>query len=102
MAQRESALSRKIMTAIRAEGHFCFKVHGSEYMMAGLPDIIVCADGKFIGLETKHPETRGNVSPRQVIVHQQIENAGGTAQVVCSPAEAIAVIKQCISTIDGR
>lgn len=96
MAQRESALSRKIMTAIRAEGHFCFKVHGSEYMMAGLPDIIVCADGLFIGLETKHPETRNDVSPRQVIVHSQIENAGGYAQVVCSPAEALAAISKAL------
>lgn len=100
MAQRESALSRKIMTAIRAEGHFCFKVHGSEYMMAGLPDIIVCAEGQFIGLEVKHPETRGDVSPRQVIVHQQIENARGTATVVCSAAEAMQVIHDCISMAD--
>jgi|SRR6478609_2848900 len=96
MTQRESKLSRKIMTELRAEGYFCFKVHGSEFMMAGLPDIIVCAEGLFIGLETKHPETRGDVSPRQVLVHSQIENAGGHAQVVTSPAEALAVVKEVL------
>lgn len=96
MSQRESALSRKIMEALRAQGYFCFKVHGSEYMMAGLPDIIVCAEGLFIGLETKLPEYRTNVSPRQAVVHTQIEHAGGTARVVCSPQEAIAAIREAL------
>lgn len=97
MAQRESRLSRKIQTAIRARGWFCFKVHGTEFMMAGLPDIIVCAEGLFIGLETKLPESRGNVSPRQQFVHEQIEKAHGTAQVVCSVAEALDAIDHAIN-----
>ena len=94
MAQPEAKLSRKIMDALRLEGYFCFKVHGSEFMMAGLPDIIVCAEGLFIGLETKLPTARGNVSPRQSYVHTQIQHAGGVAAVVCSPAEALAVVKK--------
>ena len=96
MAQRESKLSRKIMDALRVEGYFCFKVHGSEFMMAGLPDIIVCAKGYFIGLETKLPETRENVSPRQHYVHGLINAAGGMATVVCSPAEAVKVVKEVL------
>lgn len=96
MSQGESKLSRKIMDALRIKGYFCFKVHGSEFMMAGLPDIIVCANGLFIGLETKLPSTRGDVSPRQVYVHSQIENAGGIATVVCSPAEALAVVEKAL------
>lgn len=99
MTQPESKLSRKIMDALRAEGYFCFKVHGSEYMMSGLPDIIVCAKGRFVGLETKLPSTRGNVSPRQAYVHSQIENSGGVAQVVCSPAEALAVVKTTLKEV---
>lgn len=96
MSQPEAKLSRKIMDAIRLEGYFCFKVHGSEFMMAGLPDIIVCAEGQFIGLETKMPQSRGNVSPRQSLVHSQIEHAGGTAKVVCSPQEALNVIRESL------
>lgn len=92
MAQRESRLSRKIMTALREQGVFCFKVHGSEHMMAGLPDIICCVDGWFVGLEVKHPETRSHVSPRQSFVHDQIRNADGYAAIVCSIEEALAVI----------
>lgn len=96
MSQPEARLSRKIMDALRLEGYFCFKVHGSEMMMAGLPDIIVCAEGRYIGLETKMPESRGNVSPRQAYVHTQIEAAGGTARVVCSPQEALKAIREVL------
>ena len=97
MSQPEAKLSRKIMEALRLEGYFCFKVHGSEYMMAGLPDIIVCAEGLFIGLETKMPGKRDNTSPRQVRVHEQIREAGGSASVVCSVAEALRVVQQCMA-----
>lgn len=96
MSQAESKLSRKIMDALRLEGYFAFKVHGSEFMMAGLPDIIVCAEGRFIGLETKLPDTRGNVSPRQALVHSQIRDAGGIATVVCSPAEALEAVRAAL------
>lgn len=97
MSQPEAKLSRRIMDALRLEGYFCFKVHGSEFMMAGLPDIIVCAGGLFIGLETKMPQSRGNVSPRQTLVHSQIDNAGGIAAVVCSPQEALNVIRAALA-----
>lgn len=96
MSQPESKLSRKIMDRLRLEGYFCFKVHGSEYMMVGLPDIIVCAKGLYIGLETKLPSTRGNVSPKQAYVHSQIQHAGGVCEVVCSPQEALDVVEKAI------
>jgi len=90
MAQRESKLSRKIQDALRAEGYFVFKVHGSEHMMAGLPDIIACVGGLFVGLEVKNPEARDNVSRVQELRHEQIRQSGGHVTVVCSPAEAVA------------
>lgn len=93
MAQAESRLSREIMATLRAYGYFCFKVHGSEHMMAGLPDIIVCANGLFIGLETKMPDKRENTSARQDYVHDQIRLAGGRAFVVTRVDEALAVVK---------
>ena len=96
MKQRESRLSRNIQQALRAEGWFCFKIHGSEHMMAGLPDIIVCAEGLFIGLETKMPESRDNVSPRQVYVHEKIRDAGGWAIVVCGVQEAVMTVHEIL------
>lgn len=89
MAQRESRLSRDIMTTLRARGAFCFKVWGSEHMMVGLPDIIGCYKGKFFAFETKTPDKRSNTSARQVYVMNKIRQAGGVAQVVCTMKEAI-------------
>lgn len=93
MAQRESSKSRKIMDALRAEGWFCFKVHGGALMMAGLNDIIVCAEGYFIAFETKHFETRDNTSVEQKNVHRKIRDAGGITLVVWTPEQAVEAVR---------
>jgi Holliday junction resolvase len=92
MSQRESRLSRKIQDALRNRGVFCFKVHGSPNMMAGLPDIIACVDGKFVGFEVKHEETRETVSVRQQFVHDKIRQASGKVYVVCSVDETMTIV----------
>lgn len=96
MAQREAKLSRHIMEGLRLEGYFCFKIHGGATMMAGLPDIVVCARGIFVGLETKNPESRGNVSPIQKHVHTKIREAGGFVAVVCSVNEALDAVSEAL------
>jgi len=97
MTQRESGLSKQIQVALRAEGAFCFKVWGSEYMMAGLPDIIGCYQGRFFAFETKLPEKRKNVSLVQQRVMAKIRTAGGYAQVVCTVMEAVNALEKVIS-----
>lgn len=94
MTQRESRLSRDIQNALRGEGAFCFKVWGNDHTMAGLPDIVVCVDGKFLGLEVKLPESRRDVSKIQRLRHAQIEEAGGVVRVVCSRSEALAELQK--------
>ena len=92
MAQGESKLSRKIIRELERRGVFCFKVHGGPYMMAGLPDIIACVDGKFYGFETKMPDG-GNATPIQEFVHSKIRQAGGQAHVVRSVAEVLELLE---------
>lgn len=92
--QRESRLSRQIMAALREEKVFCFKVHGSEFMQAGLPDIVCCVDGYFVGLEVKHPETRDNLSERQKYTQKQIRIANGICETVTSKEEALEIIRR--------
>lgn len=89
MSQRESKLSRKIMEALRAEGAYCWKNHGSEYSLAGLPDITGSYKGMFFGFETKLPESRSNTSIKQEREMEKIRQSGGVAQVVCTPEEAV-------------
>lgn len=93
VTQKESKLSRQIMAALREQGVFCFKVHGTEFMMSGLPDVIACAEGSFVGLETKRPGQRENTTPRQKFVHSKIRQAGGVVEVVTSVDEALEVIQ---------
>lgn len=76
------------MKKLRSQGIFCFKVHGSALMMAGLTDIIACVEGHFVGIETKVPEKRANVSEVQKQVHTMMQAAGGEVLVVCGATEA--------------
>lgn len=94
--QAEGRISSAIMDLLRQHGYFCFKVHGNEYMMKGLPDIIVCASGLFIGLETKTPDKRNNVSEAQRIVHERIRASGGLVEVVCGAKEALLKVRDML------
>lgn len=89
MSQRESRLSREIQKALRLHGAWCVKIHGSEYMPAGVPDILGCYKGRFFAFETKLPEKRSNTSVIQERVMQKIRDAGGHAQVVCTITESV-------------
>lgn len=92
--QRESKISRDILTNLRKKGVFCFKVHGGPMMMVGLPDIVACVDGRFVCFETKTPEKRKNVSVAQRRIHDLIRQAGGIAVVVCGPTEALGIVDE--------
>lgn len=92
--QPEAHISRAIQKALRAQGIFCFKVHGSEYMPAGLPDIIACVDGIFVGFEVKVPGKRDNTSAVQKLQHDRIIDAKGFAFVVCSVGEAMVQVRR--------
>lgn len=94
MAQAESRLSRKIQTELRKHGYFCYKNHGSEFMAAGLPDIVVIRDGRYIGLETKMPGKRDDTSTSQDLMHKHMREAGAKIYVVCSVQEALYVVSR--------
>jgi hypothetical protein len=105
MTQPESRLSRKIkdhLQAVWGFDCFVFKVWGSEHMMAGLPDLIGCVRGCFFALEVKLPANRSGVSPRQRLVMGMIARAGGITAVVCSPAEAVAIIRASLPEESGH
>lgn len=95
-SQPEARLSRKIMIELRKKGYFCFKAWGNDHTMAGLPDIIVCAMGFFVGLETKMPGKRDNTSPIQEHRHEQLRDAGAGVFVICSVDEALEVVESWI------
>lgn len=72
---------------MEARGAFVFKVHGSALMMAGLPDLICCYRGKFIGVEVKMPGNKA--SKIQERVHEKIQAANGLVAVVYDIEQAL-------------
>ncbi len=88
----ESTLKDAIQTALRAEGAWVYKVHGGPYSQQGIPDLLVCYQGKFLGLEVK--VTGKKASPRQQWVMGRISEAGGTVATVWSVTDALAALLQ--------
>lgn len=81
--QPERRLVQKIQAYLEAQGARPFKIHGDDsYQEAGIPDLLVCYRGRFIGLEVK---LLGNApSPLQEKVLREIKASGGIAAVVTS------------------
>lgn len=83
------------MQQLEKQGIFCFKVHGGPMMMAGLPDVIACVEGKFIGFETKMPDGK-NPTQIQLFVHEKIRKSGGEVFVVRSVEQALARVSELL------
>lgn len=96
MTQPETRIQRAIQRWLKEQGVFVFKVHGSEFMPAGLPDLICCVRGRFIGIEVKTPD--GTVSSRQAYMHRVIEEAGGTVIV----ATCVEDVRACLEASQDR
>lgn len=52
---------------------------GAEYTKSGIPDILVCLNGIFLGIEVKAP--KGKPSILQIINIREIRKSGGVAFV---------------------
>ena len=62
-----------------------------EYVPDGLPDIMVLAQGKLIGLEVKKPKT-GRVSGDQILMQKRFALLGNEYYVVKSIEELKAIL----------
>jgi len=97
---KESEIVDKIKTYLKGvDGLFCFKEHGGIYGVSGIPDIICCYKGRFIGFEVK-TET-GKLTVLQAVTLRQIERAGGVAEVVRSVDEVKAILNKLQNNSNG-
>lgn len=94
-------LEKDIVAAIRrylatlGEDVFFWKEHGGAYGTSGVPDIICCYRGRFLGLEVKRPG--GRLTPLQERTLARISAAGGIARRV----ESVEDVKDIIRQADG-
>lgn len=95
-AKPESRLQASIRSALldAYPGSYIFKVHGSAFQAAGIPDLVGCIGGRFVGLEVKLPGAEGTLTKRQDSALGAIRRAGGIASVVTSAPEALRIIAE--------
>lgn len=89
-------LERDVVAAIKkylmslGSDVFFWKEHGGPYGASGIPDIICCYKGRFLGLEVKL--ANGKLTELQKRAIGKINRAGGVACRVESVEEVRAVI----------
>ena len=105
MLERDVVAAIKRYLALLGSDVFFWKEHGGPYGTSGVPDIICCYKGRFIGMECKLPS--GRLTELQKRAISRINCAGGVARRVESVADAREIIalidcekKQC-TTKDG-
>lgn len=93
-------LERDIVAAIKkylvslGSDIFFWKEHGGPYGSAGIPDIICCYKGRFLGLEVKLPG--GRLTELQKRAIEKINCAGGIACRV----ESVEDVREIITRVD--
>ena len=82
----ERAIKAGIVRMLRDRGAYVVVTHGTAYGVVGVPDLLVCLNGQFLGLEVKTPVGRATVMQERQLA--EIVKAGGIGSVVRSVAEA--------------
>jgi hypothetical protein len=97
----ETRLTNRIRGALKDHGGWWVKIHGSAFQTAGVPDLVGCYRGRFVGLEVKLPDDRSKLSKVQGVMLLRIRNAGGVAKVVRSTEAALQVVREIDRELDN-
>lgn len=91
--QLETDITKKIMNHLKSRPYcWAFKTHGGIMQAAGIPDVIACFKGRFVGLEVKRPGNKPTLL--QKVTLDLINKAGGTGAVVYSLEDAIRILEK--------
>lgn len=80
---------------------FYFKSHGGPYQIAGLPDLVGCHKGIFIGIEVKQPGKEDTLKPVQKLRIRQIRNAGGIAFMATTAEQADLLMRKELKRVEA-
>lgn len=91
---KESRFQKMIKDAISKAypNGFIVKIQQGQYSTGGVPDLLVIICGHYFGFEIKRPYF-GKKSQLQIETIKQIRDAGGTADFVSYPDEAVSIIE---------
>lgn len=71
----EKRFEEKVKKLLRDRGAWLLKTWGGGFQRSGIPDLLICYKGRFIGIELK--AEKGKVSELQDRELRLIRNAGG-------------------------
>ena len=94
MLERDVVAVIKKYLASLGSDIFFWKEHGGPYGTSGVPDIICCYKGRFLGLEVKL--STGTLTELQKRAIDRINRAGGIA----SRVESVADVQKIIAKVD--
>lgn len=78
---KESTYQEKVLSYLEERGAWCFTTHGgSMYQVAGLPDVIACYRGFFLGLELKTGKYQATELQKQKL--NNIQDSGGVGVIL--------------------
>lgn len=77
----EKNFENKVKAFLKDTGAWLLKYWGgAAYTKSGIPDLLVCSDGRFLGIEVKAPN--GEPSLLQLVNLKKTENQAGRNFVV--------------------
>ena len=94
----EAQIQALILKFLRAFGPACWVIKAAVCNERGVPDILCCYRGRFVGLEVK--TARGRISGPQRVQNNRIRRACGRAVVVRSVADVQAVLQHIDREVD--
>lgn len=76
----EKTFENKVKLYLKQKGAYFIKTHGDRFSKIGVPDLIVCYKGLFIGIELK--ASNGKPSELQLYNLREIEKSGGISYLL--------------------
>lgn len=83
----ESAFQKKVLNWLRSVPE-CYVVKVVRANRSGVPDLLICKNGVFVGVELKKED--GQLSPLQKIHLSEIKQSGGISMTI-KPSSFIAL-----------
>jgi len=85
MNRLEKDLQKDVLKFVKEQG--IFHIRTQMGTKSGLPDVILCHAGRFIGIELKREDGVGFATAQQLMVGKDIQKSGGEFYVISSLVE---------------
>lgn len=98
---KESVLQTKMLELIRGRGGYAETIWGGGFQSAGIPDILACYKGVFLGIEVKVGKNKPSALQKAKV--NMINQAGGLAVVTWDDTEQlVAMLDHIDKKADGH